>query len=98
MHVEFSDSHRPQMRALLQVLLAGAWTGGPPAPMTAPLEGILRQRQDAGECRDVGPHVMAVTVQGAVEGLPWQLGAEPDLDCAAHARELVTLFALATRA
>jgi hypothetical protein len=42
-------------------------------------------------------HVVAIAVQRAVEGLPFLLRTEPDLDVAAYGRELVTVFDLATR-
>jgi len=35
-------------------------------------------------------------VQRAVDGLPFVLQADPRVDCDAYARELVTLFRLAT--
>jgi hypothetical protein len=48
--------------------------------------------------RDFDTHVMASTVQRAVEAVPFQLQADPGLDCTAYAAELVELFDRATRA
>ncbi|NPD03774.1 TetR family transcriptional regulator [Nocardioides sp. zg-1308] len=98
--VGHADSHRAQMSALLQVVLSGAWgAGGPVGPSDAShLERILRQGQEAGELRDFDVRVVAATVQRAVEGVPLQLQADPGLDCAAYAAELVELFDRATRA
>ena len=41
---------------------------------------------------------MATVIQRAVDGLPFLLTAQPDLDLKAYAAELVTTFELATRA
>lgn len=97
--VEFTSTHREQMRALLQIVLAGALPGGTGADDVSPahLEEILRQGQTDGEFRDFDPAVMAMTIQRAVEGLPFALESDPDLDCDHFARELVTLFELATQ-
>ena len=97
--VTFIDEHRAPMTALLQIVLAGALPQGTGADEPAPrhLEAILREGQAAGEFRDFDPRVVALAVQRALEGLPPALRAEPDLDCDAFGRELVTLFDLATR-
>jgi AcrR family transcriptional regulator len=96
--VGWTDTHRPEMRTLLQVLFAGAWTlsTGRPPPTQA-LEELLERGVRAGEFRELDPVVVASTVQRAVEALPFLLETRPDLDCAAYARELVTLFDLGTR-
>lgn len=97
--VDFAAGHRSEMRALLQMVLSGGFPAGTGADDAVPghVEAILRQGQAAGEFRDFDPRVMALAVQRAVEALPFALEADPDLDCAAFGRELVTLFALATR-
>ena len=98
--VEFTDSHRREMRTLLQVVLSGALPVGTGADVAVPshVESILRQGQFDGEFRDFDPAVMALAVQRCVEALPFALESDPDLDCAAFGRELVTTFTLATRA
>ncbi len=98
--VEFTASHRGEMRALLELLLSGAWSYEPATDLetVGHLEAILRSGQANGEFRDFDPVVVATAVQRAVEGLPFLLRGRPDLDCAAYARELVTLFDLGTRA
>lgn len=97
--VAFSDEHRDQMRALLQIVMSGAWHHGATGPSeTGHLEEILLAGQRDGELRDFDVRVMATTVQRAVEALPFLLQAEPDLDCGAYAAELVDLFDRATRA
>jgi AcrR family transcriptional regulator len=97
--VAYIAANRSRMRALLEILLSGAT----PVEVTAGhgaashLEAILRQGQAAGEFRDFDPVVVATAVQRAVDGLPLLLATNPDLDCVAYGRELVTLFDLGTR-
>lgn len=97
--VEFTAGHREQMRALLHIVVAGALPPGTGADAPAPghVEAILRRGRREGEFRDFDPQVMAIAVQRAVEALPFALEADPELDCAAFGRELVTIFDLATR-
>jgi AcrR family transcriptional regulator len=98
--VAFTAAHRPQMRALLQILISGALpagSAGTDAAVPTHLEALLRRGQSTGEFRDFDPRVMALAVQRAVESLPFALESDPDLDCAAFGRELVTIFELATR-
>lgn len=95
---EFTATHRSAMRALLQIVLAGALPGGAGGDVAVGhVEAILRRGQAEGEFRDFDPQVMAIAVQRAVEALPFALESDPDLDCTAYASELVTLFHLATR-
>jgi AcrR family transcriptional regulator len=95
----YISDNRARMVALTDIFLAGAlgYDADRDAVVVSPLEAILRQGQADGEFRDFDPAVMAVVVQRAVDGLPFLLQATPDLDCAHYARELVTLFRLATR-
>ncbi len=97
--VSFTAAHRDEMRALLQLVLAGALPGGTGADEAVPphLEHLLHRGQEAGEFRAFDARVMALAVQRAVEALPFALESEPDLDCDAFSRELVTLFELGTR-
>lgn len=97
--VAFTASHRGEMRALLQIVLAGGLPAGTGADDAVPghLEAILRRGQADGEFRAFDPRVMAIAVQRAVEALPFVLESEPDLDCTAFGHELVTLFDRATR-
>jgi AcrR family transcriptional regulator len=97
--VEYADTHRAPMSALLQVVMSGAWSDGRPAPSDAShLERILVDGQRSGAMRRFDTHVMAGTIQRAVEAVPFQLEADADLDCTAYAAELVELFDRATRA
>lgn len=97
--VGYSDTHREPMAALLQVVMAGAGGATTQEPSDlSHLERILQDGQEQGEMRDFDLHVMATTIQRAVETVPFQLQSDPDLDCAAYANELVELFDRATRA
>ena len=96
---EFTEIHRPRMKALLEIFLGGGlhYDAGTDRAVVGNVEAILRQGQASGEFRDFDPRVMATAIQRAVEGLPFLLDSVPDLDCAAYGRELVTLFELGTR-
>nr|WP_300046872.1 TetR family transcriptional regulator [uncultured Nocardioides sp.] len=97
--VGYADTHRAPMSALLQVVMSGAWGDGRPAPSdVSHLERILAEGQRSGAMREFDTHVMAGTIQRAVEAVPFQLEADADLDCTAYAAELVELFVRATRA
>lgn len=98
--VSYVDGHRAGMRALVEIVLNGAMPYGPgeDRQVVAPLEEILRAGQRSGEFRAFDPVVVATAIQRSLDGLPFLLAAEPDLDCGAYAAELVTLFELGTRA
>ncbi len=66
-------------------------------PMLQALEGILREGQEKGEFRQFSTRVMAVAIRQAIDGVQLQALAQPELDLDLFARELVTLFDLATR-
>lgn len=98
-NVEFISTHRAPMRALLAIVLGGGLPAAAADDRTAEshLVTILRLGQDTGRFRSFDPRVMAMVVQRSIEGLPFLLHNDPDLDTAAYARELITLFELATR-
>jgi hypothetical protein len=56
----------------------------------------LRKGQQDGEFRAFDLRVMAITIRQAIDVVPRWLSANPNLDVAAYARELVTLFDRAT--
>lgn len=94
--VAFIDQDRVRMRALMEILLAGALPDLGRAADVSPLEEILRRGQTNGEFRDFDPLVMATTIQRSVDGLPFLLEGRPGLDLANYAQELVVTFQLAT--
>jgi TetR/AcrR family fatty acid metabolism transcriptional regulator len=63
------------------------------------LQQLLAHFQAAGDFRrDFDPEVMALAIRGAIDQVPPRMARYPDLDVDHHARELATLFDLATRA
>lgn len=98
--VGFTATHRAQMAALTQIFLNGGldFDADDGAAASSHVEEILRHGQRTGEFRDFDPRVVGTSVQRSVEGLPFLLAADPDVDTGAYADELVTLFDLATRA
>jgi len=102
--VDFTAAHGVQMQALLQIFLnfrpaAGgrSYDASTEQMVVSDVERILRHGHDTGEFRQFDTQVMAVTIQRAVDGLPFLLETHPDTDLGSYARELVTLFDLATR-
>jgi len=63
----------------------------------AVVEEILASGQRDGEFRGFPARVMAIAISGAIDGVLLQWMANPDLDLELCARELATLFDLATR-
>ena len=97
-NVGFVAEHRAAMAALTEIFLHGGVTYGPAEEqaVTSPLEQILRAGQAGGVFRAFDPTIMAALVQRAVDGFPLLLAARPDLDPAAYAAEVTTVFELAT--
>jgi AcrR family transcriptional regulator len=98
-NVEFIASHRSEMKALLDIFMNGGFhydTDSEQAVLS-PVEEILRAGQAAGEFRGFDTQVMSTLIQRAIDGLPFLLAAEPDLDLTAYASEVFTAFDLATR-
>ncbi len=98
--IEFIGTHRAEMKALLEIFLNGGLPYDAAAGQAAvsPIAGILRAGQQAGQFRAFDPRIMATVIQQAVDGLPFLLAADLDLDLDAYAAEVVTTFGLATRA
>ena len=103
-HLEFMDAHRKLLIALVEIALNarradGSLTIGPQAVAgrVASLEELLRAGQRSGEFRRFNTRVMALTIIQAIDGIPPLLTREPGLDVRLHAKELATVFALATR-
>jgi AcrR family transcriptional regulator len=95
----FIGTHRTQMQTLLAIFLNGGlqYDEKTELVVVSPVEQILRRGQESGEFRAFDSRVMALVVQRAVDGLPFLLATYPDVDVDAYAREVVTLFDLATR-
>jgi AcrR family transcriptional regulator len=98
-NAEFIGTHRTQMKAFLDIFMNGGFHYDDTTERTvvSPIEEILRRGQADGEFRAFDTCVMAVVIQRAVDGLPFLLATYPDINVNAYAREVVTLFELATR-
>ena len=99
-NVAFVETHRAEMKALLEIFLGGAfdYDAGQDRAAKSPVEQILRAGQASGEFRVFDVTVMATMIQRAVDGLPFLLAADPDFDTRTYAAEVITAFELATRA
>lgn len=99
-NVAFVETHRAEMKALLEIFLGGAfdYDAGQDRAAKSPVEQILRAGQASGEFRDFNVTVLATMIQRAVDGLPFLLSDDPDFDTRTYAAEVITAFELATRA
>ncbi|MHB1783607.1 MAG: TetR/AcrR family transcriptional regulator [Acidimicrobiales bacterium] len=62
------------------------------------LEEELARLQREGELRsDFDPGVMAAAIRAAIDSVPYRLVHDPDLDIDHYAKEIATIFDLATR-
>ncbi len=102
--LEFIDANRKPLIALVEIAMSarradGSLVVGPEllAQRVASLEQLLRAGQRANEFRRFNARVMAVTIIQAIDGVPPLLAREPRLDVKLHAKELATVFDLATR-
>lgn len=107
-NIEFVAQHRTEMKALLGIFLSGGFSFSPtsedggfaesgPAVAVSHVEELLRAGQRSGEFRDFDTTVVATSIQRTIEAIPLLCESRPDLDFTACARELVTMFELATR-
>jgi AcrR family transcriptional regulator len=102
-NVEYVAGHRTEMKALLGIFLSGAFPDSPasaesgPGVAVARLEELLRAGQRGGEFRAFDATVVATSIQRTIESVPLLCESHPDLDLAACAREMATMFDLATR-
>jgi AcrR family transcriptional regulator len=102
--LEFIDANRKALIALVEIAMSarradGSLVIGPEshAQRAAALEELLRAGQRSGEFRRFNTRVMALTIIQAIDGVPPLLAREPNLDVKLHAKEVATVFALATR-
>ncbi|MFC4591182.1 TetR/AcrR family transcriptional regulator [Sphaerisporangium corydalis] len=103
-NLAFMRVHRRPLLALVEIITHARGTGGGPGPYAAQhrtaledVERVLAWGQKTGEFRRFDPRVMAIAIRGAVDAVPAELIVDPDLDLDGLARELTTLFTLATR-
>lgn len=103
-NIAFISSNRKPIAALMDIAANARDREGKPlvgqalmAPRIAGLGELLRGGQDSGEFRPFDVRVMAFALIQSIDGIPPALVAKPDLDLGVLARELTTLFHLATR-
>jgi AcrR family transcriptional regulator len=101
--LEFIDANRRALIALVEIAMNARRADGNLvigteilAERVANLEELLRAGQRAGEFRRFNTRTMALTIIQAIDGVPLLLAREPDLDVRLHAKELATVFDLAT--
>src|SRR5579875_2306457 len=89
-NVAFVETHRAEMKALLEIFLGGAfdYDAGQDRAAKSPVEQILRAGQASGEFRTFDLTVMATMIQRAVDGLPFLLTDDPDFDTRIYAGEV----------
>jgi TetR/AcrR family transcriptional regulator, fatty acid metabolism regulator protein len=104
-NLAFMREHRNHLVAFLEIFLNARGDDGSPLVdekhldhLVTSLEQLLAHFQAAGDFRaDFDPQVMALAIRGAIDQVPPRLARYPDLDVGSYARELATLFDLATR-
>jgi AcrR family transcriptional regulator len=102
-NLEFIDAQRKSLVALVEIAMSARRADGSLVcaewlpQRVADLEELLRAGQRSGEFRRFNTRVMALTIIQAIDAVPPLLSREPDLDIKLHAKELTTIFSLATR-
>lgn len=97
--VRARERHPGEFRAMDQITRKLVYPGGTPAFTQADYEelfrgqeALFRQGQQEGSFRAFDTRVMAVTYQGAVDGMLGYLDSHPDADANAHAAELTDIL------
>jgi len=105
-HLAFMREHRNYMVAIVDIVRNGGLTTGGQRRFDGRdvdvavhfLEELLARLQAEGGLRsDFDPGVMAVAIRAAIDSVPYRLVIVPDLDVDHYAREIATIFDLATR-
>jgi AcrR family transcriptional regulator len=101
-NLEYMDAHRSRIAALAAIITGGGFKTLGVDPIQAeeearkPLVDFFRRGQTHGEFRQFDPFVMARALRGVIDSMAPRL-SDANLDLKATARELATMFALATR-
>lgn len=105
-NLAFMREHRNSMVAIVDIARNGSLTtngrqrfdGRDIDVATHVLEELLARLQVEGELRsDFDPKVMAVAIRAAIDSVPYRLVLDPNLDVDHYAREIATIFDLASR-
>jgi TetR/AcrR family transcriptional regulator, fatty acid metabolism regulator protein len=91
----FCAEHRTEMYALREIAANGGAVDQDSA--ITELAEMLREGQQHGEFREFDPHLMAVTLNAALEAVPGQLYGRADTDADRYAEELTETFVRAVR-
>ncbi|WP_181275736.1 TetR/AcrR family transcriptional regulator [Brevibacterium oceani] len=97
--VGLTKDHRDPMSALMTIMLEHHLTEGrevygdeQESHVVSEVERILIDGQAAGEFTEFDTTIMATTIQRSVDGIPFILRFNPDLDLDHYADELVATF------
>ena len=103
-NVAYFGVHPANVIAVMNIVRSGGAGQGGAAydaavgePRRAGIAAILERGQAAGEFRAFAVPVMVATLVEALDAIPPQLAANPDLDTNAYGHELAELFDRATR-
>ena len=105
-HLAFMREHQNFMVAIVDIVRNGGLTtngrqrfdGRDVDVAVHFLEELLARLQAEGELRsDFDPGVMAIAIRAAIDSVPYRIASDPDLDTDHYAREIATIFDLATR-
>lgn len=101
-NLDYMSAHRSRIAAVVEIISGGGLSTLGVDPLEAedeslvPLVECFRRGQAAGEFRAFDPQVMARAVRGVIDSISPRM-SDADLDLEACARELTTMFELATR-
>jgi AcrR family transcriptional regulator len=106
-NLAFMREHRNYMVAISEIARNGLTADGKQRFYgEADMDGFARELEDAlssfqagGELRpDFDPHFMAIAIRAAIDAAARRLAQDPDFDIGNYAKEIASIFDLATRA
>jgi TetR/AcrR family fatty acid metabolism transcriptional regulator len=105
-NIEFLGANHAHVRAVMNITASARDDGGKSMidmegtlePLARELEALLQYGQRRGEFREFSTRTMAVTIRSAIDGLAHLIATDRSLELESYAKELATLFDLATRA
>ena len=106
-NLAFMREHRNYMVAIVEIRRNGLTADGGERfygdanadEFAGELENLLAMIQAAGGLRsDFDPKIMAIAIRAAIDAVARQLAADPNLDVDNYAKEIASIFDLATRA
>ena len=103
-NLEFMREHRKDMIAILEITRSAdgrrIFQDDPHVTdAVRALEHLLSGFQTAGQLRpDFDPYLVAIAIRAAIDAVPSRLALDPEFDIDDYARQIATIFDLATRA